>query len=255
MNGKSFLLAIFLAAAVIAAGGAQDITLAAASSLTDVLLQIQGDAQRYVGVQIFISLGGSGLLRKQIEEGAPIDVFLSASRTDMDSLAKEGLVRAGTRRDLLKNSLVLIAERSAKAVTGRDDMKKLVAAASVVAVGNPDSVPAGSYAVEALKKYGLYEAARSKLALGGSAREVLQFVQNGSAPLGLVFLTDALSAQPPGSVARIFQFPGETFAAPIVYPVAVTTASKNSAAASKLIEFLRSSAVRSVFMKAGFEVP
>jgi molybdate transport system substrate-binding protein len=255
MNGKSFFLGILLAAGAISAGGAQDITLAAASSLTDVLFQIQSDAQKYIGAQIFINLGGSGLLRRQIEEGAPVDVFFSASRADMDKLAQEGLIRTDTRRDMLKNSLVMIADRSAKAVSGRDDMKKLVAAASVVAVGNPDSVPAGAYAVEALKKYGLYEAAQPKLALGGTVREVLQHVQNGSAPLGLVFLTDALSAQPPGSVVRIFQFPADTFAAPIVYPVAVTTASKNSAIAAKLIEFLRSNAVRSVFLKAGFEIP
>jgi molybdate transport system substrate-binding protein len=173
----------------------------------------------------------------------------------MDKLAQEGLIRTGTRRDLLKNSLVMIADPSTKAVTGRDEMRKLVAAASVVAVGNPDSVPAGSYAVEALKKYGLYEIAQPKLALGGTVREVLQHVQNGSAPLGIVFLTDALSAQPPGSVVRIFRFPAETFSAPIVYPVAVTTASKNRAIAEKLIEFLRSDVARRVFVKAGFEVP
>jgi molybdate transport system substrate-binding protein len=255
MNVKSLFLGILLSAGAVAACAAQDITLAAASSLTDVLLQIQGDAQKYVGAQIFVNLGGSSVLRRQIEEGAPVDVFFSAARDDMDKLAQEGLIRTGTRRDLLKNSLVMIADPSTKAVTGREEMRKLVAAASVVAVGNPDSVPAGRYAVEALKKYGLYEIAQPKLALGGTVREVLQHVQNGSAPLGIVFLTDALSAQPPGSVVRIFRFPAETFSSPIVYPVAVTTASKNRAIAEKLIEFLRSDAARSVFVKAGFEIP
>jgi molybdate transport system substrate-binding protein len=109
--------------------------------------------------------------------------------------------------------------------------------------------------VEALKKYGLYELAQPKLALGGTVREVLQFVQSGSAPIGFVFLTDVLSAQPPGSVVRVFQFPAETFSAPIVYPIAVTASSKNKALAEKLVQFLRSDAARTVFVKAGFEVP
>jgi molybdate transport system substrate-binding protein len=125
----------------------------------------------------------------------------------------------------------------------------------VIAVGNPDTVPAGRCAVEAMKKYGLYDLAQPKMALGGTVREVLQFVQSGSAPLGFVFLTDVLSAQPAGSVVRIFQFPADTFSAPIVYPVAVTASSKNKVVAAKLIQFLRSDAARSVFVKAGFEVP
>ena len=253
MRATAFHLGLLLAAGI--AAGAQDLTISAAASLTDVLLQIQYPAQRFVGARIFLNLGGSGTLRRQIEQGAPADVFFSAAREDMDKLQQQGLIVPGTRRDILSNSLVVIAEPSTKVAAGPDDLKRLVSGAAVVAIGNPDSVAAGRCAVEALKKYGLYELAKSKMALGGSVREVLTYVQSGSAPLGFVFLTDALSAEPAGSIVRIFRFPAETFSAPIVYPVAVTSSSRNRALAEKLIQFLAGSEARNAFVKAGFEVP
>jgi len=255
MHGKAPVLGLLLASGIISTGAAQDITLSAAASLTDVLQQIQEDAQKFVGARILLNLGGSGALRRQIEEGAPVDVFFSASREDMDKLGKEGLIVQGSRRELLRNSLVMIGDAEMKPAAGPSDLKNLISSARVVAIGNPDAVPAGRYAVEALKKYGLYDLARPRLALGGTVREVLQFVQSGSAPVGIVFLTDALSAQPAGSIVRVFRFPAETFSAPIAYPVAVTTASKNRALAAKLIEFLHGDVARSAFLKAGFEVP
>ena len=251
MKIRALLLGFLLAAAV---AGAQDLTLSAAASLTDVLLQMQNSAQRFVGAQIYLNFGGSGNLRRQIEEGAPADVFFSAGREDMDKLQKQGLIVAETRQDLLRNSLVLVADPSTRAASA-GELKSLVASAKLVAVGNPDTVPAGRYAVEAMKKYGLYDLARPKMALGGSVREVLQFVQSGSAPLGFVFLTDVLSAQPAGSLVRIFQFPADTFSMPIVYPIAVTASSKNRAAAAKLIQFFHGETARAVFVKAGFELP
>ena len=258
MKIRSLLFCLLLAAVIagfrVTPAGAQDLTMSAAASLTDVLLQVQNDAQKSVGVQIYLNFGGSGTLRRQIEQGAPVDVFFSAAPADMDALQKQGLIVADSRRDLLRNSLVMIAEPSTRAASAAD-LKKLVAAAKVVAIGNPDTVPAGRYAVEVMKKYGLYDLARPKMALGGTVREVLQFVQSGSAPLGFVFLTDVLSAQPAGSVVRIFQFPAATFSAPIVYPVAVTASSKNKALAGKLVQFLRGDTARTAFLKAGFEVP
>ena len=173
----------------------------------------------------------------------------------MDVLVKEGLVLPATRRNVLRNSLVMIAEPSAKAVTGPADLKNRIKTAKNVAIGNPDAVPSGRYAVEALKKYGVYDLAQNKLSLGGSVREVLQFVQNGFVPVGFVFLTDVLSARPAGSVLNVFSFPPETFSTPIVYPIAVTTASKSRGSAQKLIDFLRSKAARDVFGKAGFQFP
>ena len=258
MGTRSFRLSLFLAAAITAsvftAAGAQDLTMSAASSLTDVLLQLQNQAQRFVGVQIYLNFGGSANLRRQIEQGVPADLFFPAAGEDMDKLQKEGLIAAGSRSDILRNSLVVIADPSTKAAAAAD-LRGLFASAKAVAVGNPDTVPSGRYAVEAMKKYGLYDLAKPKRALGGTVREVLQLVQGGSAPLGVTFLTDVLSAQPPGSVVRIFQFPAETFSSPIVYPVAVTASSKNKLLAAKLIQFFRSDAARGVFVKAGFEAP
>jgi len=255
MRSKTLVIALLLAAGSLATSAAQDITLSAAASLADVLLQMQDEAQKFVGARIFVNLGGSGTLRRQIEEGAPVDVFFSAARGDMDKLEQEGLILPGSRKVLLRNSLVMIGEPATRPVTGPDDLRNLVSSARVIAIGNPDAVPAGRYAVEALKEYGMYDLSKTKLALGGTVREVLQFVQNGSAPLGFVFLTDALSAQPAGSIVRLFLFPAETFSVPIEYPVAVTTSSKSRANAEKLIEFLQGEIARGAFLKAGFEVP
>jgi molybdate transport system substrate-binding protein len=255
MIRKILALVSLLAAGSAAACAAQDITLAAAASLTDSLLQLQDQMQTSVGAQVFVNVGSSGTLRRQIEQGAPVDVFFAASGEDMDVLVKEGLVLSGTRKDVLRNSLVVIGDPNAKAVTGAEDLKSRIKSAKNVAIGNPDAVPAGRYAVEALKKYGAYDLAQNKLSLGGSVREVIQYVQNGFVPLGFVFLTDVLSARPAGSVVSIFRFPAETFSAPIVYPIAVTASSKSRVNAQKLVEFLRSKAARDVFSKAGFQFP
>ncbi|MGA2640253.1 MAG: molybdate ABC transporter substrate-binding protein [Spirochaetia bacterium] len=255
MNSRILVTGLLLTAWSTATSASQDITLAAAANLTDVLFQIQDDAQKAVGVQIFVNLGLSGTLRRQIEEGAPVDVFFSAAHEDMEALAKEGLIIPGSRRDFLRDSLVMIGEPGMKPAAGPQEVRYLLKSAHAIAICNPDSMPAGRYAVEALKKYGMYDSAKTRLALGGSFREVLQLVQNRSVPLGLVFLTDALSAQRSGSIVRIFRFPAETFSEPIVYPVAVTTASRNKSKAEKLIEFLQGDVARGVFEKAGFEVP
>jgi len=255
MNSRILVTGLLLTAWSIATCAAQDITLAAAASLTDVLFQIQDDAQNAVGAQIFVNLGLSATLRRQIEEGAPVDVFFSAAREDMEALAREGFIIAGSRRDFIRDSLVLVGEPGMKPAAGPQDMQYLVKSAHAIAMCSPDSAPAGRYALEALKKYGMYDSAKTRLALGGSFREVLQFVQNRSAPLGFLFFTDALSALRAGSVVSIFRFPTETFSEPIAYPVAVTTASRNKSKAEKLIEFLQGDVARSAFEKAGFEVP
>jgi molybdate transport system substrate-binding protein len=259
METRRILLAFLLAAGTLgggpAFGAAPEITLSAAASLTGVLEEIKADAERLVGARILLNTGASGTLRHQIEQGAPVDVFFSAARQDMDLLESKGLIVPETRHDLLGNSLVLIGVPGTKAVSSRQDLQSLLSSASLLAIGDPDVVPAGRYAMQALTAYALEGVVRGKTAHGGSVREVLQFVQSGSAPLGIVFLTDALSAKPAGSVETVYAFPNEILSTPIVYPAAVVAATKNRPAAERLVEFLRGDVARQAFRRAGFTLP
>jgi molybdate transport system substrate-binding protein len=231
-----------------------EVIVSAASSLTDVLTTLKPEAEKRIGATILLNFGGSGALRKQIEEGAPVDLFFSAASEDMDKLEKAGLVVPSTRADLLSNAVVLVGDDTLAPPSDLDALKAMLAGASIVAIGNPDSVPAGRYAVQALKSLGLYPLVEKKLALGGTVREVLQYVESGSAPMGIVFMTDAMTLKPGSRVAQLYRFPESALQSPVLYPIAVMSASKVKDKASLLIAFLRESTAQEAFIKAGFVV-
>jgi molybdate transport system substrate-binding protein len=171
----------------------------------------------------------------------------------MDRLEKQGLIVTSTRRDTLSNSIVLIGS-AAMSPVGADGLRALLASSEFLAIGNPDSVPAGRYAVQALTTFGLLSTVDRKLVLGGSVREVLQYVLSGSAPLGIVFVTDVLSLKPGSPVRQLFLFPGDATKTSILYPVAVVSASRNGETARRMVEFFQGSAARQAFRSAGFMV-
>lgn len=227
------------------------VIVSAAASLTDVLTALKPAAEASIGARILFNFGGSGALRRQIEEGAPVDVFFSAAAGDMDKVEAEGLVDSASRRDILSNAMVLIGD----AGTPLDDvaqLRTLLSRAEFLAIGNPDSVPAGRYAVQALGTYGLYSIVEKKLVLGGTVREVLQFVESGSAPLGIVFVTDARAVRAGSPVRQLYVFPDSALKTPIRYPVAVVSASQRRDAAMRLVGFFQGPAAREAFEKAGF---
>ncbi|HVP18877.1 MAG TPA: molybdate ABC transporter substrate-binding protein [Spirochaetia bacterium] len=238
-----------------AQAGQGQVLVSAAASLTDVLTRLAPDLEQSIHAGVLFNFGGSGALRRQIEEGAPVDLFFSASTEDMDRLQRAGLIISETRTDLLSNRIVLIAGPAASAassiVTDSAGLRTLLQETDILAIGNPDTVPAGRYAVRALTAYDLYPLVSSKLALAGNVREVLQYVQNGSAGLGIVFATDVPTA-PAGLVRQLFVFPDDAVGAPILYPVAVVSASKNRDRAAAMIEFLRGKKARDAFRSAGF---
>ncbi len=229
--------------------------LSAAASLTDVLTELKPQAEKYIGAKLIINFAASGTLRAQIEQGAPVDVFFSAAASHMDTLEKAGLILPKTRKELLTNAMVLVSDGTVKGPASLEDVKALLASAKLLAIGNPDSVPAGAYAVEALQSLGLYDLVKDKLVLGNNVRQVLQFVETGSAPFGIVFLTDAASVSKDSPVARLFVFPDSALKKPVLYPIAVVSASKKQRQAEKLIKFLSASeAARAAFAKTGFVV-
>lgn len=251
MKKRSLALAVLLG--FLAAGlSAQVLLVSAAASLTDVLTSLKSDAEKAIGMPIQLNFGGSGTLRKQIEEGAPVDVFFSAAAEDMDKLSAAKLLLAGSRSDLLSNSIVLVGPASIKPATTKDDVAAILAGSRTVAIGNPDSVPAGRYATQAFAFYGFDAIVKGRLALGGSVREVLQFVQSGAASVGVVFSTDALTAR---DLVVLYRFPASSLRTPVIYPISALAASKHVGAAEAFIAFLKTEAARAAFEKAGFALP
>jgi len=222
----------------------REIIVAAASSLTDVLTSLQAEAERTTGVHILFHFAGSGIIRKQIEQGFPADVFFSAASTDMDELEKAGFLESDTKLNLLSNSIVLIGGNDQAAISSFLELSSLLASTSLVAIGNPASVPAGRYAVQALTSLGLYSMVEKKLVLGGNARQVLQYVQSGSVPLGIVFATDV--------VKQLFGFSDKTLDFPVHYQVAVMVTSGYKHESERLVEFFHGDIARAAFFKAGF---
>jgi molybdate transport system substrate-binding protein len=251
---KRILSSLLLCCGLVLGAAAQEkaLVVSAAASLTDVLNGLKPAAEAAVGMPIQFNYGGSGALRKQIEQGAPVDLFFSAAAEDVDKLEAAGLLAPGSRLDLLSNAIVLVGDSSQKPVAGVEELKPLLSGAKVFAIGNPDSVPAGRYASQALKSLGLYPLVEGKLVLGGNVREVLQYVQSGSAPLGVVFLTDAMSVKAGSPIAVLYRFPASSLPSPVLYPVAIVAASKNQAAAAKLITFFKGEKAQAAFTAAGF---
>jgi molybdate transport system substrate-binding protein len=224
-----------------------DLTISAAISLQNALQEIAGLYHTgHPNVTVHLNVGASGTLQRQIEEGAPVDVFLSAAESEMDGLQSKGLIIPDTRRNLLTNSVVLIVAK------GRGDIRRIqdLAQASVrtIAIGNPQSVPAGKYAQEVLTHFGLYDTLKPKFVFAKDVRTVLTYVATGNADAGIVYDTDALTTSqvtvvataPPGSHA------------PVVYPVAVIAGSRNAEAAKAFESFLLGSESAEVFRKYGF---
>ena len=198
-----------------------------------------------------LSYASSGVLARQIEQGAPADVFISADVKWMDYLDKAKLIRPGTRSSLLGNELVLIepadAQTSLKITQGVD----LAGAAGggKIAVCTVSSCPGGIYAKEALEKLGIWDAVEPKLAQADNIRAALELVARGEAKFGIVYATDA-KAEPKVKVVDVF--PAATHA-PIVYPVAVVAASKNPDAAA-FVAYLRSQEATRILTGQGFTI-
>lgn len=200
-------------------------------------------------IPVRTSFAASSLLAKQIEAGAPADVFISADREWMDYLEQRQQLRPGTREDLLGNALVLIAPvDSTVQLTlgpGVDLMGAL--AGGRLATGDPDSVPAGRYAQQALTRLGVWEKIAPRLVRAENVRAALEFVARGEAALGVVYRTDALAEK---RVRLVDVFPASLHE-PIVYPVALTAHASAQAAAFEA--FLESDAARQIFVRYGFE--
>jgi molybdate transport system substrate-binding protein len=222
----------------------------AAASLQTALDELTPAIAQATGVTVRTSYAASSALARQIEQGAPADLFISADLEWMDYLSQRRLIRAGSRVELVGNDLVLIAPAGrpvALAIAPGFALARALGRERL-AVADPSVVPAGKYAREALTALGVWDTVKDRLAPAENVRGALLLVSRGETPLGIVYRTDALADR---GVALVGAFPSITHM-PIVYPAALTAASR--AEAATVLSFLRGRAARAVFQRLGFTV-
>lgn len=242
----ALVLALCLSPAL---AGAADLTVSAASSLTDAFKVVkEAFEKKHPGVTVINNFAASGALLKQIENGAPVDVFASADQKTMDQAAAGKLIVAGTRKDFAQNGLVLIQPADAK-VALKSEADLTGAGVRRIAMGNPESVPVGRYTQAALTAARLWEPLQPKIVPGQNVRQVLDYVIRGEVEAGFVFSTDAFVAG--GKVRIVKEMPTTS---PVSYPVAVIAASRNPAAKA-YVDFLLSPEGQKILQGFGFKKP
>lgn len=228
---------------------AQNLTVFAAASLKNALDEVSADWKNHGGATVAASYASSSVIAKQIEQGAPADVYISADTQWMDYLVQKSLVIKP--HDLLGNKLVMISSKDNPVqidIHPKFDLLKLLGTGRL-AVGDPSNVPAGIYAKQALEKLGVWNTVEPKLAPAADVRAALVLVSRGETPLGIVYRTDAL-IDPNVRIAGVFP---EDSHPPIHYPVAVVAASHNADAA-KYVAYLSTPAAEAIFERYGFAV-
>lgn len=227
------------------------VTIFAAASTTNAINDIAALFKKQGGIDVVSSFASSSTLAKQIEQGAPASIFISADEDWMNYLAKKNLISPASRCDLVGNSLVLIAPASGKIVKIDDVKSQIMAAlgAERLATGDPDHVPAGKYAKAAMTKLGIWQDVEPRLARAGDVRGALALVERGEVPLGIVYSTDAAVGK---NVKIVGAFPPDSYP-PVVYPAALIKANV-SPDADKFFQFLKGAEAKAIFEKYGFSV-
>jgi molybdate transport system substrate-binding protein len=223
------------------------LTVSVAASLQDVMAPIaEAYQQQEPNTLIVYNFASSGTLQQQIEQGAPVDVFISASPKQIDILESKNLLKAETRKNLLKNEVVLVTAKDSQSLqdfadlTGENITK--------IALGNPETVPAGQYGKEVLSHLKLYEDLTPKFVLAKDVRQVLFYVESGNVDAGIVYQTDAMLSDKITIVATA----PEGSHSPILYPVAVLQQSKFPEQAQRFVDFLITDTAQSIFKDYGF---
>jgi molybdate transport system substrate-binding protein len=255
LNAKSFACALVLACLLLvglvpaAPAHAEELVVSAAASLTNAFDALKTSFEKaHPGIRMIPNYGASGALLKQMESGAPVDVFASADQKTMDEAAAKGLLNAGTRRNFVRNSVVLVVPVDSRlAVKSEKDLA--LPGVARIALGNPETVPAGRYAKEFLLAAGLWDALQPKYIFGNNVRQVLDYVSRSEVDAAFVFATDAMQV---GAKLRVVcEADGKT---PALYPVAVVASSRKPAAKS-FVDYLLSAEGQRILGSFGFKKP
>lgn len=255
IGGLGLILAMVMAL-VSCSPAAEDVepvtlNLSVAASLTDAMEEIEElYKDECPNVSFEFNFGSSGSLQQQIEQGAPTDIFMSAASKQMDELEEKDLLLDDTRIDLLQNELVLVVPKGFTGINEFADLTK--EDINLIAIGDPESVPAGKYAQEAFTTLGIWEELETgkKLIMGKDVRQVLAYVENDEVQAGAVYRTDALISD---KVEVAAVAPDDSHA-PVIYPVAVMKDSSYSEEAKALVNFLAGDKAGEIFEKYGFKV-
>jgi molybdate transport system substrate-binding protein len=267
MNRKALIIAVLALIAIISVGSCsagwfdfitgepdldgQEVNLAAAASLKNVYDDelIPMFEEKYPGVKVTPTYASSGDLQTQIENGLEADVFMAAANKQMDALVEEDLIDNDTNLQFLENKVVLIVPADSDSdIKSFDDLANVD---GTIAIGDPESVPAGQYAKEILTNLGLWDKLESKFSLGTDVTAVLNQVAQGSAECGIVYATDAKSTE---DVKVVCEAPEDALDTPVIYPVAQVKDSKNSEAAAEFMEFLQTQEAKDKFVEYGFTI-
>ena len=229
----------------------KEVNLAAAASLKNVYDEklIPMFEQKYPGVKVTPTYASSGDLQTQIENGLETDVFMSAANKQMDALVEEGIIDNDTNLQFLENKVVLIVPADSNSnISSFDDLKNVE---GNIAIGDPESVPAGQYAQEVLNNTGIWDDVESKLSLGTDVTAVLNQVAQGSADCGIVYATDAKSTD---DVKVICEAPDGALKTPVIYPVAAIKDTNDTDATKAFMDFLQTQEAKDVFVDYGFTI-
>jgi molybdate transport system substrate-binding protein len=226
---------------------ADELTVSAAVSLKDAFNEIAELNEKRTGTKVHFNYGASGVLQKQIESGAPADVFASAGAKQMDELVARGFIVPSTRTDFVRNALVLVVPAKGPEIGSFGDLANPVV--KKVAVGNPKTVPAGQYTEQTLNRLKLLPQIQSKLIFAEDVRQVLDYVVRDEVEAGVVYSSDALSA---GHKIKVVARAADESHDPILYPIAVVKESKQQDAARKFIDLVLSPEGQGILAKHGF---
>ncbi|WP_019154844.1 molybdate ABC transporter substrate-binding protein [Robertmurraya massiliosenegalensis] len=226
-----------------------EILISTAASLTDAMAEIEKAFEdTYSNIDVSFNFGSSGTLAQQIQQGAPTDAFLSADQKWMDTLEEEGAIIPETRVDFTGNKIVLIGHKdTALNISSFEDVNP--DEIGELAIGNPDSVPAGTYAKEVLTKLEKWEGLDGHFILAKDVRQVLSYVESGNTDLGIVYSSDALISDK----VKVMAEASTDLHTPIIYPAAVTADSQKSDSAKLFIEFLQTDEAQAILNQFGFK--
>jgi molybdate transport system substrate-binding protein len=238
--------------AAVAPASAQELLISAAVSMKDAVTELgRTFASRRSGVTVRYNFGGSGELQKQIEAGAPVDLFVSAATRQMDALEQRGLILPSSRRVFARNVLVVIRPAGSPADLARP-ADLLDPRVRKVTVGNPRTVPVGQYTEESLRALGLWERLEPRLVFAENVRQALDYVARGEVDAGFVYATDVSLRR--DRVREAFRPPEDTYG-PVTYPVAVIKDSRHPALGQAFIDVLLGADGRAVLRRLGFLLP
>ncbi|WP_041121562.1 molybdate ABC transporter substrate-binding protein [Jeotgalibacillus alimentarius] len=225
--------------------GSEGLTVSAAASLQDAMSEIEEQFEAETGIEVTFNYGGSGSLKQQISQGAPVDLFISAAENHFDDLVSDGVINESDSVRLIANELVLIVPRDDFDIATFEDLTE----AESLSIGTPETVPAGQYSQEVFEELGIWEELQEQIVFAKDVRQVLTYVESGNVQAGVVYHSDALA----GDQLKIAATGDEEWHSPIVYPAGVLSGAEHAEDAAAFLDYLQSDEAMAVFEELGFK--